>query len=276
MSYNYDDLWCNRKKLSIFENLIKKYKLNPKRNILIYSCFGNNHQNSKYNNYLKIFYSAEPTMENNQADYIITFIPTKNKYICIRNYERTEINKNGYDYKIYKSLNLNFKLTNKKKFCCFIVSDPNGPERNEFFEQISKYKKIDSLGKYKNNSDLLKNIPREHIDYYKIISEYKFIICFERVKKEDYITEKIYNAFYSNTIPIYWGAPNITSLYNTKSFINIESKDLFKEKIELIKKLDNNDELYNKYFENKPIINPDKHDKLLENSINKIKEILSN
>ena len=166
--------------------------------------------------------------------------------------------------------------TNKKKFCCFIVSNPNCLIRNKFYELLSEYKKIDSLGKYKNNCDILKNISRGSNDYYNIISEYKFIICFENLLKSYYIDEKIYNAFKSNTIPIYWGDPNVTDIFNEKAFINVDNISCFTKTIELITLLDNNDELYNNYFNHKPVIDPEIHDKRVDNSINKIYELLIN
>ena len=57
---------------------------------------------------------------------------------------------------------------------------------------------------------------------------YKFIICFENSKTPGYITEKIFNVFLAKCIPIYDGAPNVTSFINPKSFISFDNKCLQK------------------------------------------------
>ena len=36
------------------------------------------------------------------------------------------------------------------------------------------------------------------------------MICFENTSKPNYFTEKLVNAYYSGSIPIYWGDPNIS------------------------------------------------------------------
>lgn len=110
---------------------------------------------------------------------------------------------------------------------------------------------------------------------YHIISKYKFIICFENKFKQYYLTEKIYNAFKSNCIPIYYGDPSVTDIFNEKTFINIKKRDSFSKTIELIKLLDNNDELYNNYFKEKPVLKPDLHDSRVDNSIHKIYKLLN-
>ena len=39
----------------------------------------------------------------------------------------------------------------KTKFCCMLVSNAKAKERIEFFHELSKYKKVDSAGRYLNN-----------------------------------------------------------------------------------------------------------------------------
>ena len=269
----YCDLWTP--KLDIIEKIINHYNTEIKENILIYSVFGKKYKNQKFKNFSKLFYTAESILSNEEADYIIGFLPTNGKCIKLINYERIQKCEKGLEYKIYYSLNLNWKLMNKTKFCCFIVSNSRCSERNDFYELLNKYKKVDSLGKFKNNCDILKNINFNSKDYYDVISEYKFIICFENVSKQYYLTEKIYNAFKSNCIPIYWGDPNVTDIFNEKTFIKIENRDSFSKKIELIKLLDNNDELYNNYFKEMPVLNPDLHDNRVDDSIDKIHKLLN-
>lgn len=53
------------------------------------------------------------------------------------------------------------------------------------------------------------------------LSKYKFSICYENARDiPGYITEKIFDCFFAGTIPIYWGAPNITKYIPKNCFID--------------------------------------------------------
>lgn len=193
---------------------------------------------------------------------------------------------------IYSRMKNNlFKINQMKPyFCCFIVSNSNCVERNMFFELLKKYKFVDSSGGYLNNVSY--NIPdrEEQVDeYINYISKFKFMITFENHSLEFYHTEKIYNALKAGTVPIYWGDPLITDVYNDESFININSRnketgekftlvEQFKEFEDIIKKIieiDTNLEKYLSFFKNGCIINPKKEDIRLRNNL-KIIENLHN
>ena len=51
----------------------------------------------------------------------------------------------------------------------------------------------------------------------------KFILALENTQIDGYVTEKIINAFYSGSIPIYWGSNNINDLFNKEAFINVDN-----------------------------------------------------
>ena len=144
------------------------------------------------------------------------------------------------------------------KFCTFIVSNPNSELRNNLFKLINNYKKVDSMGAYANNvGDQLRE-PYWSSQYFNLLSNYKFMICFENTKMETYSTEKIVNPYLGRTIPIYWGSHNIKNIFNIDSmlFLEDESKDSIYKLIEKIIELDNND---NKYLEfiNRQILTED-------------------
>lgn len=53
------------------------------------------------------------------------------------------------------------------------------------------------------------------------LSNYKFSICFENTSSEpDYISEKIFDCFLANTVPIYLGSPNVSNLLPKNTFID--------------------------------------------------------
>lgn len=110
------------------------------------------------------------------------------------------------------------KIMNEdRKFCNFIYSNDNAGARKKFFEKLSKYKRVDSPGKSKNNMPRLGGSLEDKIAFQK---EYKFSICFENTSYSGYTTEKIVDAMLTDSIPIYWGNPNVDRDFNANSFIN--------------------------------------------------------
>jgi hypothetical protein len=56
---------------------------------------------------------------------------------------------------------------------------------------------------------------------FDVLGEYKFCFCFENITGiNGYISEKIFDCFFSNTIPIYIGAENITDYIPKNAFID--------------------------------------------------------
>ncbi len=129
-------------------------------------------------------------------------------------------------------------LQDKKKFCCMVVSNPKCKERNDFFQQLSKYKKVDSGGRFLNNT----GIPVEN--KMEFIRDYKFVLAFENSSFPGYTTEKLIEPMLVNSIPVYWGNPVVGKDFNTRSFININDISHVEEAINKIIELDNDDEKY--------------------------------
>lgn len=143
----------------------------------------------------------------------------------------------------------------KKKFCAFMYSH-DVDNRCQFFDLLSKYKRVDALGKSRRNTSV--PIDRESPNFYDSAVEkykdYKFVICFENNSSVGGITEKIINpmlAFSDDptegrppSIPIYWGAPDIGKHFNTKSFVNVMDYKDMQAAVERVKEIDNNDALY--------------------------------
>jgi hypothetical protein len=130
----------------------------------------------------------------------------------------------------------------KRKFCNFVASNGNCQERNQFVESLSKYKKVDCGGRWMNN------IGYPVQDKRKFQSEYKFSVAFEnnayRPQHPGYTTEKIMEPMTVNSIPLYWGNPQINKEFNTKSFVNFYDFGSFDDMIEYIIELDKNDDKY--------------------------------
>ena len=81
-------------------------------------------------------------------------------------------------------------------------------------------------------------------DKIKFLSSYKFSISMENSEGNGYISEKIVDSFMAGTIPIYYGDYMIDEYINPKSYILIKGEKDMLEKIEYIKKIDNDINLY--------------------------------
>lgn len=114
-------------------------------------------------------------------------------------------------------------LKGKKHFCNFLYSH-KVPYREEFFRQLSKYKKVDAPGKSMNNMPSIDNRYTGNTWERKrqFLGEYKFTIAFENYVYPGYQTEKLYDAMQANSIPVYCGDPGISAIFNTGSFINAQ------------------------------------------------------
>ncbi|MCK4918252.1 MAG: hypothetical protein KAS02_00485 [Candidatus Pacebacteria bacterium] len=84
-------------------------------------------------------------------------------------------------------------------------------------------------------------------DKLKTLSKYKFVICYENVQKlNGYITEKIFDCFNAKTIPIYWGAENISDYVDKKTFIDRRLFKTNRELLDFLMKID--EKKYNEYL----------------------------
>jgi len=86
-------------------------------------------------------------------------------------------------------------------------------------------------------------------DKQETMSQYKFSVCFENTNLiRDYISEKIFDSFLSQTVPIYWGAPNIDEIIPKNCFIDFRDFNNYEELYAYIKNMTNKD--YMQYIEN--------------------------
>lgn len=227
-----DNFFYNR--LQVQYNVI----LDSKPDYLFYSY--NGYENLTYTSCIKIYFSGENDVPDfNLCDYGIAFhhitfedryfrLPLYTLYNCFE-----QISDSAFDINNASSF-LN------RKFCNFVVSNSKGadPIREEFFRKLSEYKKVDSGGRYLNN------IGRPVSDKLKFIRDYKFTIAIENSSASGYTTEKLIEPMAANSIPIYWGNPNVQLDFNKKSFIYLNDFDSIDQAIEEIIYLDTHDGAY--------------------------------
>ena len=127
----------------------------------------------------------------------------------------------------------------KRGFCSFVVSNPVGdPIRELFFKRLSKYKKVDSGGKWMNN------VGGPVKDKLGFCSNYKFNICFENSVSPGYTTEKLMQALAANTVPIYYGNPLVTEDFKSECMVCIKNEEDVEKAVDEIIRLDNDDDAY--------------------------------
>lgn len=224
---------------------------------LLFNIFGDEHLNPKYNKCIKIAVFTENKIPDfNEADYALG----QSHIIYLDRYFKFPIFL-WYDIKNFNMVRKNV-LNNqiRKKFCAAVVSNNFSTDgfRLKFINELSKYKKVDMGGKYENN------IGGQINSKFEFFSSYKFSIAMENSEGDGYISEKIIDSFISGTIPIYYGDYMIDEYINPKSYILIRNEKDIKEKINYIKEIDNNDEIYKNLLKENVIID--------ENSANKIEK----
>lgn len=264
----YTDFWSNFDK---FNNpLINALKLNynvelsqNNPDLLFFSVFGTDYKEFKCK---RIFFTGENVRPDyKKCDYSFTFDYINDK----RNY-RLPL------YPFFNDVNLLLEpkdpyriLSEKSKFCNFIYSNPTQKVRNQFFKNLSKYKKVDSAGRYLNN------VGKPVGNKLEFITDYKFTIAFENSSYPGYTTEKIFEPMLVNSLPIYWGNPYISRDFNTKSFLNYFDFPDEKKLIDKIVELDENDSLYAEYM-SQPYFIDNKLNEFIDpkNILNQLKMII--
>jgi hypothetical protein len=97
-----------------------------------------------------------------------------------------------------------------------VVSNPSNQLRASFIQYLVQHGLCDSGGRVCNNIG-------EVLDKLDFTSKYAVALAFENLPKKSYITEKIYEAFVVNSVPIYWGAEDIELEFNANSYIRFDS-----------------------------------------------------
>lgn len=202
---------------------------------LFFSCFGN-----KFLTYdcIRIFISNEAVYSNlNLYDYAVTY----SDYAVT---DRLLPNRDAFEHLKYKRLadskeDAQAILKQKNRFCNFVYTNGYADIfREELFNQVSQYKRVDSGGKFLNN------IGYNVKDLLEFQSQYKFSIACENSYYKGYITEKLINALNAKTIPIYWGDPDVGKIINHNAIINCHEYPDMESIIREIERLDNDDEAY--------------------------------
>ena len=180
----------------------------------------------------------------------------------------------NYSYKIPK--NVNFDINKKEKLCTIIAGNKYRSSPIELYsERIKAIRWFEKnhpedfdlyglgWGRYQfkgifsklNKYEYLKSLFNVYFPSYRgailskkdVLEKYKFSICYENEKEmPGYITEKIFDCFFSGCVPVYLGAPNIENHISKNTFIDKNEFKNYEELYEYISSM--SDDKYNQFL----------------------------
>ena len=111
-------------------------------------------------------------------------------------------------------------LKEKTRFCNFVYGSPV-PYRERFAAALNKRKRVDCPGARLNN---MPSFDQPGTDRFlakrRFLRSYRFTIAFENDSLPGYRTEKMIDPLFARSVPIYFGDPEIATVYNPGAFIN--------------------------------------------------------
>lgn len=212
---------------------------------LFCSCFGF----YEYLNYpqVRIMYSGENYIPDfNYVDYAISLYPMDflDRHYCIPGMLLTNLEplvELGEKNRSYCAL----FLESKPYFANLIAGHESEKNlRGNLLELFGKYRRVESAGSFRNNMPDGKCVQRFDGSKRELQRKCKFTICTESVAHEGFVTEKIFEAFLADTIPIYYGSSTVSTIFNPKAYIDIRDYDSLEAVLDRVIELDTDDEKY--------------------------------
>lgn len=134
-------------------------------------------------------------------------------------------------------------LKSKEYFCNYIFGhDTELGIREQILEGLSAYKRVECCGIHRNNMpggqtfNMQTKIP--------FMEKCKFSIAAESVNYPGFTSEKIGHAFQTNTIPVYFGDPDIYKDFNEEAFVDYSRFSSVEELVQKVIEIDQKDDLY--------------------------------
>lgn len=106
-------------------------------------------------------------------------------------------------------------------------------KRFNFVQNLKEHfgNQIDVFGRGINDFD----------DKWDVLANYKYTIAIENDYCDDWVTEKYFDCVYANSLPFYYGCPNLETYVDKNSYIRIDIND-FESSIKTIENAINNNE----------------------------------
>ena len=127
--------------------------------------------------------------------------------------------------------------------------------REDYVKQLMRVIKVDSFGSCLNNRDPgLYGLKPDHSNWFdalrnkrNLIYPYKFVLVLENSYEQGYVSEKIFDAWEAQAVPLYLGAPDIDDYVpGPNAYIDLRNKTV-DEVAALVSLLDKDDQAYLQY-----------------------------
>ncbi len=144
----------------------------------------------------------------------------------------------------------------EKKFCTLIASRLSSRHPKELYSEREKAIRyfedkpgeFDLYGRFWEKRNYL-NYKGTIGDKLAVLKNYKFSICYENTRDvKGYITEKILDCFAAGSVPVYWGASNVTDYIPEGCFVDRRKFENYDELYAFMKNL--TQEEYGQYLKN--------------------------
>ena len=212
---------------------------------------GDQYQHHWYDDCVKILFEQEcNSCDFSKHDYIIGFddLTFGDRYIRIPLFARWP------SWTRYLNrLRMSDKEMLDRPFCSAVISNDymGDPLRRDFIERLAQYKPIAMGGRYKNN---VGGRVKDKIDFCR---GYKFNLALENASYPGYTTEKIMEAYAADTLPVYYGNPQIETDCRLESMVRIKDRDDIERAVAEIIRLDTDDEAYLEKMRESPFAEQD-------------------
>jgi hypothetical protein len=211
--------------------------VSPRPDFVIHSCIGRGRHDHRRHDCVRIFYTAENIAPDwHSTDWAFTFEYTDHP----RHFRLPHWPLYVDPLRLVKPPDNDptAVLARKTRFCAFVVSNPLGRVRNEFFRRLSRYKPVDSGGRVFNT------LGRRVTDKRAFLADYKFTIAFENESHPGYTTEKLADPMLVDSIPIYWGDPLVGRDFDTRSFLSAHDSRSLDDLVDRVVAVDRDPDLH--------------------------------
>ena len=130
------------------------------------------------------------------------------------------------------------------------LSSHAGLMRDKYVRRLRIWIKVDVYGKSGIGVGGISGVCKKNSpDCKKHLQRYKFILAFENSFCTDYITEKYWFSLALGIVPVVMGGADYDKMAIPGSYINVKDFPTIKALADYLKRLDNNDKEYNRYFQ---------------------------
>jgi len=247
---NYDiDFWLSNFCKSIFKDNIELVHFSKTPDILFCSCFGPIKRIQQTKAKLKVFFTGENIERKEYSEYsnekimretfnlrlAFHFNDIKNHKLrfplWLTFYNFFTMNKSD-NFQSHIVMQRHKNIQNKTFLGSLVCRHDRGGQRMKIAVELSKYGKILSGGKFNNNCG--RTIGATWNDKLNFLKQSIFNICPENSSRLGYCTEKLFHAFESGCIPLYWGndVPEKDLIEkNSYIFVNMENEAIRQQQI---------------------------------------------